>query len=75
MEESLIPAGARCPWPASLSERVRAIRTVLAEEQQPLDAPALARIFTRARRQDVQEIAEILVSLNQARRVENRYAL
>jgi hypothetical protein len=48
---------------------------VLAEEQQPLDAAALARIFIRARKQDVQDIAETLVSLNQARRVETRYAV
>ncbi len=53
MEESATPVSARRPWPASLPERVRAIRTVLAEKQQPLDAPALARVFTRARRQDV----------------------
>ncbi len=75
MEESAAPVGARRPWPATLPERVHAIRAVLGEEQQPLDAPALARIFTRARRQDVEDIAETLVSLNQARRVENRYTL
>jgi hypothetical protein len=75
MEESATPVSARRPWPTSLPERVRAIRNVFAEEQQPLDAAALARIFIRARRQDVQEIAETLVSLNQARRVGDRYTL
>ena len=75
MEESATPASARRPWPPSLPERVRAIRNVFAEEQQPLDATALARIFIRARRQDVQDIAETLVSLNQARRVGDRYTV
>lgn len=42
-------------------------------ERQPLDAPSLARIFTRARMHDVRDIAETLVSLGQARRVEDRY--
>ncbi len=75
MEQSATPVSARRPWPPSLPERVRAIRNVFAEEQQPLDATALARIFIRARRQDVQDIAETLVSLNQARRVGDRYTV
>jgi len=75
IEETVTPTAARRPWPQSLPERVRAIRTVLAEQLQPLDVHSLARIFTRARRQDVQDIAETLVSLNQARRVEGRYTI
>jgi hypothetical protein len=75
MEEAVAPASARRPWPPSLRERVGAIRAVLAEERQPLDANGLARAFVRARTQDVQDIVETLVSLGQARRVENRYAL
>jgi hypothetical protein len=75
VEQSAAPAAARRPWPATLPERVRAIRNILVEELQPLDAVAMARIFTRARRQDVQAIADTLVSLNQARCVEGRYIL
>jgi hypothetical protein len=75
IEETIAPIAARRPWPQSLPDRVRAIRTLLAEQLQPLDAHSLARMFTRARRQDVQDIAETLVSLNQARRVENRYII
>jgi hypothetical protein len=73
MEESATPVIGRRPWPPSLPDRVRVIRNVLADEQQPLDAAALARIFIRARKQDVREIAETLVSLNQARLVGDRY--
>jgi hypothetical protein len=75
MEEGAAPVSARRPWPPSLPERVGAIRAVLAEGRQPLDANGLARAFVRARTQDVREIVETLVSLGQARRVENRYAL
>jgi hypothetical protein len=75
MEEAAAPVSARRPWPASLPERVGAIRAVLAEGRQPLDANGLARAFIRARTQDVRDIAETLVSLGQARRVENRYVL
>ena len=75
MEESATPASKRRAWPASLPERVSAIRNLLTEEQQPLDAAALARIFIRARKQDVKDIAETLVSLNQVRRVGDRYTV
>ena len=75
IEEAAAPVSARRPWPAALPDRVGAIRAVLAGERQPLDANALARIFTRARTHDVREIAETLVSLGQARRVEDRYVV
>ena len=75
VEEVATPTGPRQPWPTSLPERVKAIRNALSEEQQPLDAASLARIFVRARRQDVQDIADTLVSLNQARRVGTRYTV
>jgi hypothetical protein len=71
MEEFAEPISAVRTWPSSLPDRVHATRSVLAEEAQPLDAQVLARIFIRARRQDVEEIADTLVSLHQARRVEN----
>ncbi len=75
VEPATVTIAARLPWPASLSGRVGAIRSVLAEEPQPLDAASLAKVFVRARRQDVQEIADTLVSLNQARRIDNRYTV
>ena len=74
MEEAA-PVSARRPWPTSLPERVGAVRAVLAEERQPIEASALARVFKKARTPDVREIAETLVSLGQIRRVENRYVL
>lgn len=75
MEEPPVAARTRRLWPASLPERVRTVREALAEEQIPASVAGLAQNFTRARRQDVEQILETLVSLRQARKVDNRYTL
>ncbi len=75
MEEVAAKASARQPWPATLPERVRAIRDTLATASQPMDATMLTKQFVRARKQDVQEIADTLVSLNQARRIGHSYSI
>jgi hypothetical protein len=75
MEEAAPKASARQPWPPTLPERVRAIRDSLASASNPLDAASLAKQFSRARKQDVEQIAETLVSLNQARRIGHSYTI
>ena len=65
----------RDQWPATLSEQVRAIRATLAEQQGIVGAEILARRFTRARVDRVEEILKTLVSLGQARQVEGRYVI
>ena len=69
------PTQERRPWPATLSEQVRAIRAALAEQPGTIGAELLARRFTRARAGRVGEILKTLVSLGQAREVEGRYVI
>lgn len=57
----------RKAWPASLSDRVRAIREMLAVQSGPVTAETLASEFQRARIADLREILETLVSLGQVR--------
>ena len=65
----------RDQWPATLSDQVRAIRAALAEQQGIVGAEFLARRFTRARVDRVEEILKTLVSLGQAREVGGRYVI
>ena len=55
------------PWPKTLPERVRALRSTLAEGSTPLAADDLRKRFTRARKADVEELLETLVEVGQAR--------
>jgi hypothetical protein len=57
---------AKAPWPASLAERAKAIETALANAETPQTAEQLAKLFTRAKPSDVQEILETLTALGQA---------
>jgi hypothetical protein len=73
MEEANAKPVVRQPWPTTLPERVRAIRDALANAAYPLYSSTLTKQFIRARKQDVQKIADTLVSLNQAREINESY--
>ncbi|RLC08512.1 MAG: class I SAM-dependent DNA methyltransferase, partial [Deltaproteobacteria bacterium] len=61
----------RAPWPKSLPDQVRVLREVLADHTTPATAETIARQFTRARKDKVEEILQTLVTLGQAREVED----
>jgi hypothetical protein len=65
----------RRAWPVSVSERVRAIREVLAGQSAPVTPETLAKEFHRARAADLRDILETLVSLGQARQQDNAFPL
>ncbi len=75
LEEGAVAEGKieRRAWPSNLSEKVGAIRGVLASHRRPMDPAAVSRHFMRARSQEIREILETLVSLGQARQVEGRF--
>ncbi len=62
------PRAGKLAWPKTLSERVKAVSTVLATVREPVTAPELAKRFTRARAADVGEILETLCAVGKARR-------
>lgn len=61
-------APAKAPWPATLPERVRAVRDNLLQMPDPASPEAIARRFARARVPDVTAILETLAAIGQARR-------
>lgn len=66
---------AKPAWPKSLPEQARALRQLLASERTAATAAELAKRFTRARTERVEELLRTLVSLGHAREVEGgRYA-
>jgi hypothetical protein len=69
-----VPASApaaRRPWPRTLPEQAQAVRAALAENPAGLTADQMARVFLRARTQTVKDLLETLVSLGQARLVDD----
>jgi hypothetical protein len=73
-EEELQPVRVtRRPWPASLPERVRAVRDYLVVSPTPARPETVARSFTRARIPEVTAILETLTALGQANREDNGY--
>lgn len=65
----------RLPWPKSIPEQARAVRQALAAQRGVVTSQQLARAFTRARVERIEELLQTLVSLGQAREVsEGRYA-
>lgn len=63
------------PWPKSIPEQARAVRLALAAQRGVVTSQELARAFTRARVERVEELLQTLVSLGQAREVgRGRYA-
>jgi hypothetical protein len=64
----------RQPWPKSIPEQARAVRQALAGGRGVVTPQQLAKAFTRARVERVEELLQTLVSLGQAREVgEGRY--
>lgn len=63
------------PWPKTIPEQARAVRLALANVRGVATPQQLARHFTRARVDRIEELLQTLVSLGQAREVETgRYA-
>ena len=60
----------RPPWPKLLPDQVRLLRENLAAQSTPVNAQTLAKAFTRARVEKVEELLQALVTLGQARLVE-----
>lgn len=60
----------RTPWPKSLPEQVRILREVLTAQSSPTTAETIARQFTRARKDKVEELLQTLVAMGQAREVD-----
>lgn len=64
----------RLAWPKDLPEQVRLLRELLAVQSAPVTAQTLAKSFTRARVEKVEELLQALVTLGQARAVgEGKY--
>ena len=63
------------PWPKTLPDQVRELRTALSTASGPVTAEELARTFTRARTDRVADLLETLAALGQARRMDDgRYS-
>jgi hypothetical protein len=63
-------------WPKSIPEQARAVRLALNTERGVITSQQLARNFTRARVERIEELLQTLVSLGQAREVSpGRYAV
>lgn len=73
-EEEQRPApAARISWPASLPERVRAVRDYLMQTPSQVSPDTVARGFIRARVPDVAAILETLTALGQAKVEKGNY--
>lgn len=73
-EEAAAPkAPSKHPWPATLPDRVRAVRDNLLQMPAPAPAEQIARQFTRARVPDVEAILETLTALGQAQKEASGY--
>ena len=62
---------AKLPWPDTLAEQAKALRTALASQPKPATPDQLAKTFARANLDRVEELLETLVSLGQARQTTN----
>lgn len=63
------------PWPKTLPERITAVRATLIEQGQPASVADIAKHFTRANKENLEELLETLVAVGQARATEDgRYA-
>jgi hypothetical protein len=69
--ESPATKTAKRTWPRSLPEQAQAVRSVLAERASGLTPDQLARLFQRANKQLVSDLLKTLVSLGQARTLED----
>jgi hypothetical protein len=62
---------AKRPWPRTLPDQAQAVRAVLAENSTGLTPDQLARLFLRANTKLVSDLLQTLVSLGQARALED----
>lgn len=60
-------AGGKTPWPKTLAEQAQAVRAALSSHRGPVSSAQLAKTFSRARVDRIEELLEALVSLGQAR--------
>jgi hypothetical protein len=65
---------AKQSWPKALPEQVQAIRAMLTASAGPAAAAEIAKTYTGARTDRIEEVLAALVALGQARRVGDRYA-
>ena len=61
----------KSPWPSTLPERIKAVRQTLTAQSSPSSAADVARQFTRAKKDVVEELLETLVAVGQARQTED----
>jgi hypothetical protein len=66
--------GTKQVWPKALPEQVQAIRATLTASAVPTAASDIAKTYTGARADRVEEVLAALVALGQARQVDGRYA-
>ena len=59
------------PWPKTLPDQVRELRTELSAAPGPVTSEELARTFTRARTARVADLLETLAALGQARQMDD----
>lgn len=59
--------GGKTPWPKTLAEQAQAVRAALSSHRGPVSSAQLAKTFSRARVDRIEELLEALVSLGQAR--------
>jgi hypothetical protein len=70
--EPATPAAvAKQPWPKSLAEQAQAVRAALSAAPGGMTSDQLARLFVRARVDRVAELLATLVSLGQARELDD----
>ncbi|HZZ41877.1 MAG TPA: type IIL restriction-modification enzyme MmeI [Tepidisphaeraceae bacterium] len=61
---------AKTPWPKSLADRAKRVRTALAAAGKPVTSKEIAKAFKNANTEQVEELLDTLVSLGQAREVD-----
>ncbi len=66
-----VKSKAKTPWPKTLPERAHAVRATLAAQLGPVTSEQLARTFLRANMERVEELLDTLVSLGQARELDD----
>lgn len=59
--------GKQTAWPKSLAEQVQAVSQQLATATKPVTPADIAKVFTRAKADDVGELLDALVTLGKAR--------
>jgi hypothetical protein len=63
-------AGGRTPWPKTLAEQAKAVRQALNAQPGAMTAEQIADRFVRGKSERIEELLETLVSLGQARRID-----